>query len=59
MSVSVLIAAVLLIMAIGYQMGRKRALKSVGGLSSMRNLHSLPSYYGSYVLLWAALPSVN
>ena len=57
MSVSVLIAAVLLIMAIGYQMGRKRALKSVGGLSSMRNLHSLPSYYGSYVLLWAALPS--
>jgi phosphate transport system permease protein len=23
----------------------------------MRNLHSLPSYYGSYVLLWAALPS--
>jgi len=57
MSVSVLIAAVLLIMAIGYQMGRKRALNSVGGLSSMRNLHSLPSYYGSYVLLWAALPS--
>ena len=57
MSVSVLIAAVLLIMAIGYQMGRKRALKSVGGLSNMRYLHSLPSYYGSYVLLWAALPS--
>jgi phosphate transport system permease protein len=57
MSVSVLIAAVLLIMAIGYQMGRKRALRSVGGLSSMRYLHSLPSYYGSYVLLWAALPS--
>jgi len=57
MSVSVLIAVVLIIMAFGYQIGRKRALSGVGGLSQMRHLHSLPSYYGSYVLLWAALPS--
>jgi len=57
MSVSVLIAVVLIIMALGYQLGRKRALAGVGGLSQMRHLHSLPSYYGSYVMLWAALPS--
>ena len=58
MSLSVLIAFVLMIMALGYHLGRKRALVAVDGVKGVRFLHSLPSYYGFYVLLWAALPAV-
>lgn len=57
MSVPILLGLVLLIMAVGYQLGRQRALGRVGGAAGMRSLHSLPGYYGSYVLLWAALPA--
>jgi len=45
-------------MALGYHLGRKRALVAVDGVKGVRFLHSLPSYYGFYVLLWAALPAV-
>jgi phosphate transport system permease protein len=43
------------IAAIGYQMGRSRALKSAGG--DRRDLHSLPVYYGSNVAMWAIVPA--
>jgi len=58
MSLSVLIAFVLMIMALGYHLGRKRALVAVDGVKGVRFLHSLPNYYGLYVLLWAALPAI-
>ncbi len=51
-----LIAILLVLSAIGYQVGRKRALAGAGGQIS--GLHSLPSYYGSYVALWCALPAL-
>lgn len=39
-----------------YVFGRKRALRVAGG--KVRNLHSLPAYYGLYVAIWAALPAL-
>jgi phosphate transport system permease protein len=39
-----------------FYVGRRRALSVAGG--QVRNLHSLPSYYGLYVALWAALPAL-
>jgi len=44
------------IAVVGFQMGRRRALQSVGG--DRRELHSLPVYYGSNVAMWAIVPAV-
>jgi phosphate transport system permease protein len=52
----ILVAVLLLLSAIGYQFGRKRALAGTGG--EIRGLHSLPGYYGAYVALWCALPAL-
>jgi len=40
----------------GYYLGRKRALAVAG--DHIRNLHSLPSFYGSYTALWCGLPAL-
>ncbi len=40
------------------QIGRQRSLASVGGRTGVRNLHSLPAYYGFYTALWAGLPAL-
>jgi len=58
MQVSVILIALLGLMAVGYHFGRQRALGSVGGGAGIRQLHSLPSYYGTYVVLWGALPAL-
>jgi phosphate transport system permease protein len=50
-----LVAALLLLTAIAFQLGRRRALAVAGGRP--RNLHSLPSYYGYYVALWCGVPA--
>ena len=52
----ILVAVLLVLSAIGYQIGRKRALAGTGG--QIKGLHSLPSYYGAYVALWCALPAL-
>ena len=50
-----LVAAVLVILsAIGYVMGRRRALATVAG--AVGKLHSLPGHYGYYVAIWCGLP---
>src|SRR5262245_33577850 len=41
-----------------YMFGRSRAVAVVGGARGVRNLHSLPSYYGALTALWCALPAV-
>ncbi|NOC44684.1 MULTISPECIES: phosphate ABC transporter permease subunit PstC [unclassified Ruegeria] len=43
------------IAAVGYLLGRKRALQNAGGDS--RNLHSLPSFYGANVALKTLVPA--
>ena len=39
-------------------LGRGRSLATVGGRSNMRNLHSLPGYYGYYSAIWCILPAM-
>ncbi|WP_238366599.1 phosphate ABC transporter permease subunit PstC [Mesobacterium pallidum] len=51
-----LVLAVLGIALVGYVLGRSLALASAGG--EIRNLHSLPSYYGSNVAMKAAVPAL-
>ncbi|SFR07111.1 phosphate ABC transporter permease subunit PstC [Poseidonocella sedimentorum] len=51
-----LILIVLAIAAAGYVLGRSRALASAGG--DIRQLHSLPSYYGSNAALKAVVPAL-
>lgn len=55
--------AALLVVLVGlalaaYWLGRTRALAVVGGPRGMRNLHSLPSYYGALTAIWCALPAL-
>ncbi len=47
----------LLLLSVGaYTLGRQRALAVAGG--QVRNLHSLPSFYGFYTALWCGLPAL-
>ena len=56
MNTPILLAVLLAISAIGFHVGRRRALVTVSG--DARNLHSLPHYYGFYVALWCGLPAL-
>ena len=58
MQFSVLIIILLGVMAMAYHLGRRRSLATVGGSGGVRNLHSLPAYYGFYTALWAGLPAL-
>lgn len=58
MHTSVLVILLLGVMAIAYHFGRHRSLAVVGGQKGVCKLHSLPSYYGFYVALWAGLPAL-
>ncbi|MBL8251051.1 MAG: phosphate ABC transporter permease subunit PstC [Candidatus Competibacter sp.] len=51
-----LLLTLLLLSAGAYALGRRRALAVAGG--HIRNLHSLPSFYGSYAALWCGLPAL-
>ncbi|KPK56441.1 MAG: phosphate ABC transporter permease [Thiotrichales bacterium SG8_50] len=52
----VLLLVLLGLSALAYQLGRRRALSVAGG--QIRQLHSLPSYYGYHVALWCAVPAL-
>jgi phosphate transport system permease protein len=51
-----LFVIVLVLLAVGYVLGRARALKTAGGDS--RGLHSLPVYYGANVALKSIVPAL-
>ncbi len=53
---SFLLFTLILLSIGGYYLGRQRALAVSGG--HIRNLHSLPSFYGSYAALWCGLPAL-
>ncbi|MEL7212113.1 MAG: phosphate ABC transporter permease subunit PstC [Pseudomonadota bacterium] len=57
MSVFLLLPLVLALGALGFVLGRSRAMTSAGG--SIRNLHSLPSYYGFNVALSVIVPALG
>ena len=54
----ILMLVVLAAMAGAYQIGRRRAIASAGGPARIKQLHSLPTYYGLYAALWAGLPAL-
>ncbi|MEQ9693856.1 phosphate ABC transporter permease subunit PstC [Shimia sp. SDUM112013] len=56
MSAGLVLLAVVAIATVGFFVGRKRSLAMVGG--DVRQLHSLPSYYGQTVFLAAAVPAL-
>ncbi|MCR9123903.1 MAG: phosphate ABC transporter permease subunit PstC [Phyllobacteriaceae bacterium] len=56
MSVTTIIALVLVIGVVGYLAGAARARMIVGGETA--KLHSRPGYYGSFILVWATLPAL-
>ncbi len=56
MQASTLLIVLLILSALAYHLGRKRSLAVAGG--HIRNLHSLPSYYGFYTLLWCGIPAL-
>ncbi len=58
MQISLLVLILLGLMAIGYHLGCRRALKAVGGGLGIKKLHSSPVYYGAYVLIWIAIPAI-
>ncbi len=56
MQTIILLLALAGLATIGFVMGRARSIMTAGG--TPRDLHSLPSYYGSYVAIWIGLPAV-
>jgi phosphate transport system permease protein len=52
---STVILTIIVLSAVGYFYGRRRALAQGG---HQRNLHSLPGYYGAYVAAWVSIPSL-
>ena len=51
----VLLLSLLLLSVAAFTLGKRRALALVSGEG--RRLHSLPGYYGHYVLIWTVLPA--
>lgn len=51
-----LLTTVLVLAAVGYVVGRQRAMASAGGDAQV--LHSLPGYYGANVVLFVAIPAL-
>lgn len=56
MHTSTLVIILLILTALSYEFGRRRSLATGGG--NIRNLHSLPGYYGYYTALWCGVPAL-
>ena len=56
MSATSIVLIVLALAAAGFLVGRGRALRAVDG--NIRDLHSLPSFYGANVAMMAAVPAL-
>lgn len=52
-----IIVCLILISSVGFVMGRRRAMVSAGG--EIRNMHSLPAYYGYNVAFSTLLPAIG
>ena len=49
---------ILAIAALGWQIGRRRALTVAGGPANAHSLHSRPVYFGALTALWCAIPAL-
>jgi phosphate transport system permease protein len=53
---SILVIVLLALSSLAYYMGKKRAFQIAQG--KIRNLHSLPTYYGLYTAIWCGIPAL-
>jgi phosphate transport system permease protein len=58
MGLTTLLLLLAMLTAVSFAVGRGRAIGSVGGQRSIRDLHSLPKYYGYYAAIWFGLPGL-
>jgi phosphate transport system permease protein len=56
MQLSILVIVLLTLSSLAYYMGKKRAFQVAQG--KIRNLHSLPTYYGLYTAIWCGVPAL-
>ncbi|QXP84107.1 phosphate ABC transporter permease subunit PstC [Methylococcus sp. ANG] len=56
MTKSTLFFVLVLLCLVAYHFGRRRSLQVASG--TIRNLHSLPGYYGFFVALWCGVPAL-
>jgi len=59
MQTSTIVIAILVLGSLAYRLGRRRSLVLAGGPRGIRNLHSLPAYYGLLTAIWCALPALG
>src|ERR1044071_8451016 len=58
MTPAALLVVLLGLTLVAYNIGKQRSLAVVGGSRNIKNLHSLPSYYGALTALWCAVPAL-
>ncbi len=58
MNLPMLLLLLLLLSAVAYHLGKRRALATGGPRGSALGLHSRPSYYGLFTALWCLLPAL-
>lgn len=59
MSLNTILITLLALLLFSYFIGRNRSLAVAGKpVNGRRALHSLPSYYGYMVVIWAAIPAI-
>ena len=58
MTGATLILVLLVLSALAFHLGRRRAFAVSTPLGGAKHLHSLPGYYGSLTALWCVLPAV-
>jgi phosphate transport system permease protein len=56
MNATLLVTVLLALSSLAYYLGRRRAFSVAQG--AIRNLHSLPSYYGLYTAIWCGIPAL-
>jgi phosphate transport system permease protein len=56
MNATLLVTVLLALSSLAYYLGRRRAFTVAQG--AIRNLHSLPSYYGLYTAIWCGIPAL-
>jgi len=56
MNAPLLITVLLALSSLAYYLGRRRAFSVAQG--AIRNLHSLPTYYGLYTAIWCGIPAL-
>lgn len=55
---STLIVVLLLLSIMGFYLGRRRSITVVRGRAGVKDLHSLPSYYGYLTAIWCGIPAL-